>query len=71
MLGSIGVPFRLRLMTLLIDLVADGILRSRQTRAHADVAVLGDGLVGFFACGGATLLGVVLHRLETVPGWRQ
>jgi hypothetical protein len=68
MLGSIGVHLRLALMTLLIDLVADCVLRCRQTRAHADVVVLGDGLVGFFACGGTTLLAVVLHRLETVPG---
>ena len=70
MLRRIRMHIRLPLMTALIDLVADGVLRRAQPGAHAHIVVFRDRLVGFLRYGGTPGLALVLHGLDGVSvGW--
>ena len=66
MLRSIRMYIRLPLMTALIDLVADGVLRRAQPGAHAHIVVFRDRLVGFLRYGCAAGLALVLYGLDGV-----
>jgi hypothetical protein len=70
MLGRICMHIRLSLMTALIDLVADSVLRGAQPGAHAHIIVFRDRLVGFLRYGCAAGLALVLYGLDGVSvGW--
>ena len=70
MLRSIRMHIRLPLMTALIDLVADGVLRRAQPGAHAHIVVFRDRLVGFLRHDCAAGLALVLYGLDGVSvGW--
>ena len=70
MLRSIRMHIRLPLMTALIDLIADGVLRRAQPGAHAHIVVFRDRLVGFLRYGCAAGLALVFYGLDGVSvGW--
>ena len=66
MLCRIRMHIRLPLMTALIDLIANGILRRAQPGAHAHIVVFRDRLVGFLRHGCAAGLALVLYGLDGV-----
>jgi len=59
MLCSMLVDVGLSVVTLLLDLVFHGITSSSETSRCAHIGVFGDLLVGLFACGVGTALGLV------------
>lgn len=68
MLGGLLVDISLSVVSLLVDLVADGITGSLSSGGERSVAVLGDVLVGFLGGSGTGTLDGLRDVVGGLPG---